>query len=1252
MRPITLPLLLLIPLLVATASAAAPELTASWDGTALSALRVSGEPLPGVSATLSLVDPRTGKPADPAAFTLTSRLVPHEGALSLQCLIAATGENETVVDAVLHVAGTSLPTGDGDSDLLLATRLLNKLPLVSLRCRATGADALAMAMPADEPYVCEFRDLPARQAVQLRVPLGFSPHAAPASRMQASLSIVLYATDPQWHFRSALAGYYRLFPRQFERVEQRDGGWFFANETRQIPNPQHYAFHEGQGNLQDDHDRNMGMFPYNETGSETIQLPGPKLPRDYPDAIGQMEALDRQQAPQAWKLNGGELDGEIKHGGRFSFRVRSEAPNASRHASQMFVLTQPISEPVTLTAWSRAEGVKSVSGNPNDYSIYIDCLLADGGYLFGQCAVFKPGTHDWEQSKWVIRPRVPLVDLRVYAMFRNHTGTAWFDDIRLARDSHPDENLLENGDFDTLGRRKDIQFVRDNALTDAEDHYRVLITDNWGSDVREAVPLSLLRFICNVNPALRNPEARPTPASRGQQFFDTLFEGNPAIDGCYIDGAGAWTCWYMSHRQDHFAFARYPLTYDAKTFKVGEHGRFQMLDWLRFIQERYRNRPGPAGTGTASSPTRPKTILGNMGPTTEAWTSYTALDIIGIESSLFRDRALMGYHRFGGYHKPVLPMNFVNLHKLDDRATAEEFVLASAQWGHFPSTGRQVREGYASYGDVCHTYFPALCEMSQAGWEPEPLCEGLRAERFGPSRGVVYFTIRAPQQGRRTTVTVLRAALAGITAPVVMDAVQLAPVPARMTPAGLCIDLVDGGEELTILRVSSADNARQWLLQRAAHHCANAAIVRGKSGSTARLTVLAGEFAQAAGGDGAGVPGLTARLQAEQTQAAAEPASLERTSLMTEIADAQRAVAEWVLFTGDARFGFEGERLVPVSETAHVAATLTPGRSGARLLGAWPAPERNILRLVAAPVPDMRAAAGQPVPLQRALPGTAHVRAALEVPLAGATPITVTRAANVHFTPVVTASVERTTDPATQAFVYTVRVRRLGKPQEVTVQARADGAQVVPDAVTLAPQEETARFRVQADPRKTTIIPVWFEVSVQGRKVAEVTSEFRNLPPPPPGQVALLSRGATVTADSSYSGYSPEVAIDGVWETSGLHWTKKAWASQDAAYPEGHWLEIKLPHPAALSQAWLYWAIDNNHAFSSRDYDIELWDGKVWQAVARVRDNPLSTVTVTSWPSQVTERVRIHQLKGGGPASRPEIMWVTEVCLYNLGTLN
>lgn len=145
---------------------------------------------------------------------------------------------------------------------------------------------------------------------------------------------------------------------------------------------------------------------------------------------------------------------------------------------------------------------------------------------------------------------------------------------------------------------------------------------------------------------------------------------------------------------------------------------------------------------------------------------------------------------------------------------------------------------------------------------------------------------------------------------------------------------------------------------------------------------------------------------------------------------------------------------------------------------------------------------------------------------------------------------------------------------------------------------------------------------------------------------SLLARGATIQADSSYpGGNSPEVAIDGVWETTGLHWTKKAWALSGCGIGRRALAGDHIALADACSAGVDYWAIDNERVFSSRNYDIELWEEQAWRSVAQIRDNPLSTVTISSWPAQTTQRVRIRQLMGGGPQSRPHIMWIAEIFL-------
>ena len=1237
------------------AAARAAEVTAgalqvTWEGHRLTRLALAGEVLEGVRGEVGLLDPRRREPAAADAFRLDCDLRSRDGALWLEGVVTASGTADAVVDLVLRFEGVSLPTGDGVTDMMLAAKLLNKQPICPLRVLSSDRDLLAMAMPAEAPYVYDFRHLPAERAVTMRLPLGFSNQAPEAFRMRAPFAIVLYATDPAWHYRSALAEYYRLFPERFRSVEKRHGGWFFANETRNIPNPQHYAYHEGQGSLQDDHDRDMGMFPYNETGSQTIQLPGPGLPKGYEDAMHQMAALEALPSPAAWKLNGGEIDTAIARQGRHAYRASADGPRLTRHAQQIVRPAKASPEALQVSAWSRAEGVASHSGNTHDYAIYVDCLLADGSYQFGQCATFKAGTHDWERAEHTITPRAPVVELRVYAMFRNHTGTAWFDDVSIRTGTG--EELLENGDFETLGRRDDIQFVRDNALTDPAGQYRVMITDNWGSDVRPTTPLSLLRFICNVDPDLRLPDDRLTPARRGTAFFDALFAASPDLDGAYIDGAGAWTCWYMSHRPDHFACISHPMSYDPGTFVVGQHGRLQSFKWLRFIQDRYRAQG--------------RTILGNMGPTLDAWTSYTALDIVGIESAIFRDRALMGYHRFGSAQKPCLPMNFINLHGLDDRATAEEYVLASAQWGHMPSTGRMVREGYASYGDVCHTFYPALIEMSQAGWEPVPLVEGVAAERFGGPRsagltppgsdhpivaGAVYLTVRAPRAGRQATLRLLPALLAGMADPVVLDAVQLCPVPSRPTAAGLEVPLVDGSEALTILRVSDRAAAHRWYAERATRHCEHAAIVRGRSENTERLRSLATSLRGLTPAAFEAVGPLLGRLRQEQSLVAAEAESLERLSQLTELRDAERTLAEWRLFATGASLERRGQAVGPVSAELAVTLALNPGGSQARLLGSWAVPERTVLRLS---TPDLPAhgLTTDALRLRRELPGCTQVRTAIEVPMPGADPVTVLRVEHVHFTPVVAMRVARRDDTAAAAVVYTVTVERLHEPTTLVVKA-AGPLPVEPPEVRLGPADATAEFRVAAPPGRTTVADLEFTVwTEQGRRLDAGTAEFRHLPPPPEGDMALAEKGATASADSSYSGYSPDVTIDGVWETSALHWTKRAWASQDHAGEEGHWLEIRFPEARTLSELWIYWAVDNQPVYSSVHYEVQFWTGTAWQTVLAVRDNPRSTVSQHTWPPTSTDRVRLWQPKGGGPAVRPNIFWISEVCLFNRGTLN
>eukprot|EP00898_Chlorokybus_atmophyticus_P007290 jgi/Chlat1/7562/Chrsp63S07058 len=108
----------------------------------------------------------------------------------------------------------------------------------------------------------------------------------------------------------------------------------------------------------------------------------------------------------------------------------NDVHGATQQASVMLYQTSP--EPVVVSGWSRAQGV---SGHNKDagYALYVDITYNDGSRRWAWSVEFTPGTHGWEMKEGVIEAgELPISSLQVYAMFRYHTGTVWFDDIAVA----------------------------------------------------------------------------------------------------------------------------------------------------------------------------------------------------------------------------------------------------------------------------------------------------------------------------------------------------------------------------------------------------------------------------------------------------------------------------------------------------------------------------------------------------------------------------------------------------------------------------------------------------------------------------------------------------------------------------------------------------------------------------------------------------------------------------------------------------
>ena len=94
-------------------------------------------------------------------------------------------------------------------------------------------------------------------------------------------------------------------------------------------------------------------------------------------------------------------------------------------ASQSVEVNQTEAAPLAIEGESKALNVTGVRGA--SYSLYVDLVLQDGSNVWGQVATFNTGTHDWEQSRFIIEPPKPVKSAGVHILFRRgHTGTAWF----------------------------------------------------------------------------------------------------------------------------------------------------------------------------------------------------------------------------------------------------------------------------------------------------------------------------------------------------------------------------------------------------------------------------------------------------------------------------------------------------------------------------------------------------------------------------------------------------------------------------------------------------------------------------------------------------------------------------------------------------------------------------------------------------------------------------------------------------------
>src|SRR5438309_677963 len=93
-------------------------------------------------------------------------------------------------------------------------------------------------------------------------------------------------------------------------------------------------------------------------------------------------------------------------------------------------------------------------------------------------------------------------------------------------------------------------------------------------------------------------------------------------------------------------------------------------------------------------------------------------------------------------------------------------------------------------------------------------------------------------------------------------------------------------------------------------------------------------------------------------------------------------------------------------------------------------------------------------------------------------------------------------------------------------------------------------------------------------------------------------RGAGISVESTYGGYSTCVIHDGVINAAGG--TATTWASADEGPTTPHWITVSFATPTAISYAAIDWAYNTAQGrfMTSQRVDVQYWDGTAYRMAA------------------------------------------------------
>lgn len=310
------------------------------------------------------------------------------------------------------------------------------------------------------------------------------------------------------------------------------------------------------------------------------------------------------------------------------------------------------------------------------------------------------------------------------------------------------------------------QEVENSAVGTSDGQYNIVIRNTlWGANS--------ISFKINPNPYLFEGEGRKTVGADALELTDQWLKDHPEYGGMFIDSLGANWPAVLNYREDHFPYARYPLTVDPDG-RVALDNAVSHYEYIEVLRKKMRetdrllNGNGvyayfskkPKGKGAVESqvidPKKSEFMAKNAPP--EIYNPGTKVSrffcaaLLDVASCEFGSRATVVQSQDNRVLMGRKQFSYLN-YNWEDQAKVEEFINKSLAFGIFASnttnffTGEIYESslrGYLRDKPLIDWFVPLVRTISRAGWEPvryaEIAGEGLSGERYGHGN-TAYFTV-------------------------------------------------------------------------------------------------------------------------------------------------------------------------------------------------------------------------------------------------------------------------------------------------------------------------------------------------------------------------------------------------------------------------------------------------------------------------------------------------------------------------------